>query len=274
MGVTVSDVQQIYAGAGVENRRSGLFERNLDGDPASYHFTGYGVVTAFEAAAARTGLAFPGATVAIEGFGQVGVGVARYATELGAKVVAISTVRGAVYDPGGLDIPWFLEARRTCGDDCVNEYEHGEKLPSSDIYFLPVDVLVPGARPYVITPDNVERIRAKLVVSGGNISVTREADEMLFRRGIISVPDFIANSGGMIASLVDFHGGTPDQAFNAIKKRISPRTLEVLAEADKSDLTPYAVATARVKQSIREQRNKPRRSFADTLAQIKDMLEI
>jgi glutamate dehydrogenase/leucine dehydrogenase len=97
---------------------------------------------------------------------------------------------------------------------------------------------------------------------------------MLFRRGIISVPDFIANSGGMIASLVDFHGGTPDQAFNAIKKRISPRTLEVLAEADKSDLTPYAVATARVKQSIREQRNKPRRSFADTLAQIKDMLEI
>lgn len=271
MGVSVDDVQEIYTGAGVRNRRTGLFSRPHQGDPLAYHLTGLGVCCACQSAARVAGLDFSGSRILLEGFGQVGVGVARYAHARGARVVAVSTVKGAVYNPEGLDVPRLLELRRQHGDSCI-DHVRGDKLPADELYFCPADILVPGARPHVITAENVGRVQSGIVVSAGNNSVTREADEMLSRRGSLSVPDFVANGGAIIASLVDFNGGTREQAFKAIEERISALTESVLREAIDRSSTPHSVATRRVKQLVLESRSRPRRSFEETMSEVRDLL--
>src|SRR5699024_6328894 len=122
----------------------------IDGDPAAYHFTGHGVIGAVAAIADRLSFPLSGASIAIEGFGQVGVGCARRATAERAKVVAITTVLGGVYDANGLDVAELMRRRRQVGDECVLQYRGGERIAPEDIYYLPVDILVPGARPDVI----------------------------------------------------------------------------------------------------------------------------
>ena len=272
MGVTVSDVASIYEGAGVENIRSGLFEHVHEGDPAAYHITGYGVVVSMVAAAPFAGIDIRGSRVAIEGFGQVGVGVARYAERAGAKVVAISTVRGAIYSEAGLDVAALLRLRRECGDDCVLRYGRAEQLATSELYYLPVDALVPGARPYVINDENAHRVQAKLVVSAGNITTTEPAESLLFQRGVVSVPDFVANSGGAIASWVDFLSGDLEQAFAAIRRLIGTITGEVLTQARSRAITPWAAATSRVRERVIAARDQPRKTFEQTRSEIRSLL--
>jgi len=99
MGIDAGDVSEIYLGAGRKNPRSGLFQMVIEGDPAAFHFTGYGVATAATVAASAAGIPVEECRVIIEGFGQVGVGTARYLSRAGAKVVAISTLSGAVHAP-------------------------------------------------------------------------------------------------------------------------------------------------------------------------------
>jgi glutamate dehydrogenase (NAD(P)+) len=271
MGVTVKDVSIIYAGAGAENVRTGLFERPHEGDPAAYHITGYGVVAAMRAAAPFAGLEMAGATVAIEGFGQVGAGVARHAARLGARVVAVSTLEGTLHDDRGLDVEKLLSLRRTVGDRLVREYEDGELLASDALYFLPADVLVPGARPYVIDEANAPRVEAKLVVSGGNITTTPAAEESMFKRGLLSVPDFVANSGGAIASWVDMLGGDLPQAFRTMDALIGKLTRSIMQESRTRGVSPYVVATTRARERVLAARGKPRRRFEETREEIRRM---
>jgi glutamate dehydrogenase/leucine dehydrogenase len=274
MGVTVRDVADIYEGAGAQQLRSGLFEQVIDHDAAAYHLTGHGVIAAAKAAAPLAGLQFEGSTIAVEGFGQVGVGVARRAVKEGAKVVAISTIHGAIYHPNGLDIPRLLELRREFHDHCVLQYSGADRLPSKEIYYVPVQILVPGARPYVIDRENADRIRAKLISSGGNITLTDEAQELLFRRGVISVPDFIANSGAAVASWVDFLAGTTDQAFRAIDGLIGRLAREVVSEAIERAQNPLVVAKRRVRERILAAKGRPRKSFEETKQEIRQILGV
>jgi glutamate dehydrogenase (NAD(P)+) len=269
MGVTVSEVGAIYRGAGAENARTGLFEQQHENDAAAYHLTGYGVIAAARAAAPFAGIDLSGASVAIEGFGQVGAGAARYVVRSGARVVAISTLEGALYNPRGLDIDGLLALRRRLGDRCVLEYADADHLRASDLHFLPVAVLIPGARPYVINESNVERVQAKLVVSGGNITATPGAEELLYKRGVVSVPDFIANSGGAIASWVDMLGGDLAQAFRTIDALIGNLTAEVLRDSVTHDRSPFRIATTRAKQQVLAARGKPRKRFEEIREEIR-----
>jgi len=268
MGVTVGDVSAIYSGARAENVRTGLFERTFEGDAAAYHITGYGVIAAVRAAFYCMGLELDGATVAIEGFGQVGAGAARHAARHGARVVAISTLDGLLYDPHGLDIERLLQLRREVGDRCVSAYGTGERRPASELYALPVDVLVPGARPNAIDEAAVGRVRARLVASGGNITLTPGAEEALFRRGIISVPDFVANSGGAIASWVDMLGGDLPRAFRMMDALIGRLTLEVIEESRQRNVSPYRVAVERARRRVLDARGCSRPSFQQAREQI------
>jgi glutamate dehydrogenase (NAD(P)+) len=269
MGITVRDVASIYEGARAENVRTGLFERTFEDDPAAYHITGYGVIAAVRAAATFAGLDLARSKVAIEGFGQVGAGAARYVAKTGAKVVGISTVEGALFNERGLDVQELLSLRRRHGDRCLAEYRDGERLSPAQLYALPVDVLVPGARPYVINEANAPTIQARLVVSGGNITVTAGAEELLFRRGVLSVPDFVANSGGAIASWVDMLGGDLPQAFLTSDALIGKLTTEILSRSAAAALSPYAVATARARERILAARGKPRKRFDEIREEIR-----
>lgn len=271
MGVTVEDVRTIYAGAGAPDIRTGLFSQQHEGDAAAYHITGYGVVAAMKAAAPFADLDLAGARVAIEGFGQVGAGAARYAVRAGATVVAVSTMEGLLFNPGGLDVERLLELRRQGGDQRLMDYSDAERLMPTDIYLLPVDVLVPGARPYVINEANARQLQARLVVSGGNITTTAGAEQMLFSRGILSVPDFVSNSGAAIASWVDVLGGGVPQALQMVDALIGRVTADVLRQAANSKRPPVVVATALARERVLAAQGQPRKTFDAVRAEIQQL---
>lgn len=274
MGIGVDDLVEIYAAAGAEYPRSGLYAREIDGLPLEFHITGHGVYVAARAAFEIAGRPFEGATVAVEGFGHVGVGVSSYAVKNGAKLVAVSTLAGAVHDEDGIDIAHLLDLRKRHGDRCVVEYPRGRQIRSTDIYYLPVDLLVPGARPYVITEANVGRVQAKIISSGSNIPITDGAEQALFDRGILSVPDFVANAGGVISSWVDYLDGSVEQSFRGNERLIGAITRDVLTEALSRRVTPRQVAAEKVRRRITEARGKPPKSWDEIRNEIRATLGV
>lgn len=249
MGVSDHDVDIIYEGAERPNVAP-TFQGAIDGDAPWFHLTGYGVVVSARAALEFLKRPIAGATFAIEGFGHAGVGVARYATRDGARVVAITTVRGGVYHPDGLDVSRMLELRRVHGDDCVLHYDNAERIEPAELYFVDADVMVPGARPYVIDARNQQRVASSIICAAGNIPLTEQAEELLHQRGVMVVPDFVANSGGTISTWTSILGGTPDQAFANCSRLIAATTARVLGDARALNLSPPAAARYRVREQI------------------------
>ena len=269
MGTNAKDVAIIYEGAGVPQTSTGLAQQEKEGEPLEDHATGYGVVVAAQAACGFAGMELKGVTVAIEGFGKVGGGVARYMAEAGAKVVAISTISGAIYNQGGLDTKKLLSVRKQSGDRTVEEYEDARRIDKEEIYFLPADVLIPGARPYVIHKNNAIRIQAKVISSIANIPITDEAEEMLFQRGIYSVPDFISNAGGVVLGVVDALGGTADDVFRAVRRILDPLVRDILADARKEMRSPRSLAVKRTREKVLRARTEK-----EAVPSIERMLEL
>jgi len=251
MGTSDKDVEVIFDVAGIEELRpSGLTLKIKEGMPLEDHLTGFGVVAAAKAASKFANVDIEGATVAIEGFGKVGGGIARYMERAGAKVIAISTIQGALYNPRGFKVEKLLEMRKRYGDEVVLKYKDAKRIQKEELLFLPVDIMVPGARPDVINKANADKIKAKMISSGANIPVTPEAEEILFKRGIISVPDFVANAGGVIAAIVDRTGGTEKQAFEKVEETIASTTREVISTALKERINPRVVALRIAKEKV------------------------
>jgi len=268
MGLRVDDLVEIYAAAGAQYPRSGLYNKLVEGQPFEFHITGHGVVVAARTAFEVMGLEFAGARVAVEGFGHVGVGASRYAVRHGARLVAVSTIHGGIYNEAGLDFERLLELREEHGDRCLQAYPDAQPIPSPEIHQLPVDLLVPGARPYVITEENVDRVQARVISSGANIPMAEAIERRLFERGVLPVPDFIANSGGVISSWVDYLGGNVEQAFRANDHLITEVTREVLQEALRRRAVPREVAAEKVKARIMDARGKPPKSYEQVREEI------
>ncbi len=274
MGLTVDDVAHIYAGAGLRYPRSGLFARPYDGDPAGFSMTGFGVIRAAREAAAQLGRPLEGASVAIQGFGQVGVGCARFAHREAARVVAVSTVDGAIHDPKGLDVDRLLALRRQVGDRCVTAYEGAERLEPAALLTLDVDVLIPAAGPRVIDRANVGDVQARLVVSGGNNTVAEDCLGVLHERGVFVVPDFVASGGGIIASQVDLLDGTIDQALQAMHNLISPVAARLVRASLETGVEPTSLARGWVVERIARSRGQIRKTFAQAMAETRELLGV
>jgi glutamate dehydrogenase (NAD(P)+) len=255
MGTYTEDLLVIHEGAGIPAKFSGLSLQKIDGEPLEDHATGYGVVVTAKAACEFAGINLKGAKVAIEGFGKVGGGVARYMTEEGATVVAISTVNGMIYNEKGLDIRSLLDARIKQGDKAIQDYKDAKHMKSAEVYSLPVDILIPGARPYVIDKNNVGKVQAKIITSIANIPITEEAEDALAKKGIYSVPDFISNAGGVLLGVVDVLGGKSEDVFRGLREVLAPLTREVLAEGKKTGTSPRALAVKKAKEKILKARS-------------------
>ncbi|UCH74618.1 MAG: Glu/Leu/Phe/Val dehydrogenase [Rhodospirillales bacterium] len=211
--------------------------------------TGFGLVAAAEVAAGHAGLALDGARVAVQGFGSVGKHAARFFAEKGAILVGASDSRGAIHDPGGLDVAALIALKDEGGH--VVDLPAGEKLAGDALIGVDCDIWVPAARPDVIRADNAAELRARLVVQGANIGVTEEAEALLAARGVLSVPDFISNAGGVICAAVEYHEGTEAQAFQTIDEKIRANTAEVLARADRDDILPREAAVDLAGERVR-----------------------
>ena len=225
-----------------KRRYSGLRATHFEGLPLEDQLTGFGVVESALVAARAFQLPIRGAAVAIEGFGKVGGGAARFFARAGARVVAVSTLAGTRHDPKGLYVERLLELRQEYGDEAVRHYRGGRLLSRSALFTLPVDILIPGARPDVIHAKNVDRIQARLVVPAANIPFRLPIANRLSRRGIGVVPDFVSNGGGVLAALADIHGLGTKESFAFVSERIRKNTRLVLSRSKRSRCTPFEAA--------------------------------
>jgi glutamate dehydrogenase (NAD(P)+) len=165
--------------------------------------TGRGCMVCTLAALERMGMNPFDCTVAVQGFGNVGSTAASLLEEKGCKIVAVSDVTGAYYDPDGLDVEEMISFLRH-GDGTLEAYPGATKISNEELLSLEVDVLLPAAKENQITARNAEDVKAKIIVEGANGPTTPAADEILGRRGVLIVPDILANAGGVTVSYFEW----------------------------------------------------------------------
>lgn len=174
----------------------------LHGAEGREEATGRGVVTTTAALLERIGKPVEGATVAIQGFGNVGSYTARFLHEHGARVVAVSDVKGGVYNREGLDVPALL--RYVQEHDGVSDFPNSEPIPNDELLTADVDVLIPAALGGVLNVGNANNVRAKYIVEAANNPTTAEADAIFDQREIVVAPDILANAGGVTVSYFEW----------------------------------------------------------------------
>ncbi len=218
--------------------------------------TGWGLRHAAEAAVAHCGLKLKSARIAVQGFGAVGKHVARFLAAEGARLVAAADSTATVHDPEGLDVDALI-AWKAAGK-CLADYPDAERLAREAIIDIACDIWIPAARPDVLNGENIRRLNAKLVLQGANIPATAEAEDYLHANGVLSVPDFIANAGGVICAAMEYEGMTESAAFAAIAEKIARNTKAVLERAKKEKILPRKAAVdfavARVKAAMATRR--------------------
>lgn len=171
----------------------------LGGSKGRNEATASGCVMTIVEAMKQQKMPLKGATVAIQGFGNAGRFAAKQLDALGCRIVAISDSKGAIYDPNGLDlkrVEW-LKDNQTILD-------YGHQIDPDSLLELDVDVLIPAALENVITLENADRIQAKIIAEAANGPTTPAADKILFDKGIIVIPDILANAGGVIVSYFEW----------------------------------------------------------------------
>ncbi len=175
---------------------------HLFGSAGREEATGRGVMYALDEALKDRGKEIAGTTIAIQGFGNVGSNAGRLLAEQGAKIVAVADHLGAVSKEGGLDVPalvaWTAEHRT------VNGFPGGEPFDGAEVVSWPCDVFIPAALEDAITADNAGGVRAEIIVEAANAPTTPEAHQILHDKGVIVVPDILANAGGVTVSYFEW----------------------------------------------------------------------
>jgi glutamate dehydrogenase/leucine dehydrogenase len=164
--------------------------------------TGLGVAFCVREGAKKIGLKLRGAKVVIQGYGNAGTFSGEYLEKMGAKVIAVSDSKGSITNPKGLDSKKVLEYKNKHGS--VVGYPGSKKISTEQLLTTPCDVLVPAALENQITPDIAKKIKCKIIAEAANGPTTPEADEILFKKGIMVIPDILANSGGVCISYLEW----------------------------------------------------------------------
>lgn len=220
--------------------------------------TGRGVFFVIAEVAAQLGLVLGNSSAAVQGFGNVGSAAARFLYEAGVKVVSVSNVKGAVFNPQGLNIPALAEHCRRGRP--LAEFPEATVLPADDLLTLDVDILVPAALEHSITVANADKIKARIVAEGANGPVTPDADQILAKRGVTVIPDVLCNAGGVIVSYFEWVQNRqefywPEEQVDAeLRKIITNAYREVYATANQGRTTlrgaAYQIAIERLAQAI------------------------
>jgi len=175
----------------------------LGGSEGRVEATGRGVIVAAEEAAKCLNMDLGKSRVVVQGFGNVGSVAARLAARHGATIVGVSDARGAIYNPKGLPIE-ELYHKYSGLDGGLSEYKDCEQITNDELLALDCDVLIPSAIAAQLHKDNAGKVKAKLVVEGANGPTTPEADHIMEDKGILVVPDILANAGGVIVSYFEW----------------------------------------------------------------------
>jgi glutamate dehydrogenase/leucine dehydrogenase len=210
------------------------------GIPHEYGSTGFGVYHALLIAAKHKSIDLKHATIAIEGFGNVGSFVAEHLAKDNVKVIAVSDSKGICLVQKGINFEKMKATKEKAGT--VTKYPGCTVLPSSDIVGIDADILVTAAVPDLVTDKNKGKVKAKLIVEGSNIPMSEEVEHYFHKKGVLVVPDFVANAGGVISSYAEYKGFDPHKMFQIVEKKIKKNTELVLKEAEKEGILPREAA--------------------------------
>ena len=207
---------------------------------------GYGVAQAAAAAAEHRGQSLERLRAVVQGFGAMGGSTARYLAQQGARVVGVADVRGTVFNPAGLDVEQLLASRTELGDiDRGVLGADDRELPREEWLSLDAELLVPAAVADSITAENCGRIKAGLVVEAANIPTTEEAQRLLHERGVLVIPDYVANGGTnawfwwLLLGMIE---PTAQAAFQVIRENMRRTVADMLELADRERLLPRQAA--------------------------------
>jgi glutamate dehydrogenase (NAD(P)+) len=219
---------------------------SIGGSEGRAEATGRGVAYCTRWAAERLGLSLAGASVVVQGYGNVGSIAARQLHDLGCKVVAVSEVSGGIYNPAGIDQRALRLYHQEHGT--IAGFPGTQAITNQELLELPCDVLVPAAVEGQITAQNAPRLRCKLIAEGANGPTTPDADEILARRGITVVPDILCNAGGVIVSYFEWVQDlqnffwTEDEVNDRLRRLMGRAFEEVWERAETAETTLRAAA--------------------------------
>jgi glutamate dehydrogenase (NAD(P)+) len=262
MGTSNAELERARACARLEKRRYA----QMPGDRSGL-YTGFSVVGAALGALEYLQLPPDGYRVAIEGFGKVGSSAARLFAAHGAHIVAVSTRYGAIYSAKGLDVAELCRLYEAHGSRAIEAYRDADRIGIRELLELEVEVLSPCARFHSIDTDNAVRVQAKIIAPGANNPTVPEADQMLFARGRISLPDFVTSTGGMLGETMEFAGLEEAEIKPLLVGKFRQKTREILRSAEAAHrplrefLEPQLWVRSRAIKARAEQRSLRRRLF-------------
>jgi len=221
--------------------------KELGGLPHELGSTGFGVFHAVRVGAEHLGMDLKNSTVAIEGFGNVGWFVAKHLSEFGAKIVAVSDSKGVIYDSEGIDFEELANVKK----ETRSVVNYRDKKVDKSIIEIDADILVTAAVPDLIKEGDVDGLKFKLIVEGSNIPISSNVEEMCYKKGILVIPDFVANAGGVISSYVEYTNGTAEEMFKMVEEKIIKNTKIILENAKSKSIMPRQSAMEIAKQRIK-----------------------
>jgi glutamate dehydrogenase (NAD(P)+) len=231
----------------------------LGGSVGRNEATGRGVMFVTREALRDNGIEMKGASVAIQGMGNVGGNAARFLAEEGCKIVGISDSRGGLYNSGGLSVSRVLMHKDETG--ALEGYKGADYITNKELLELPCDVLIPAALEGVITGANAGSIKARMLVEAANIPTSPEADAVLVDKGVIIVPDLLANAGGVVVSYFEWAQDLQSAFWE--ESRVTRKLMKIMlesytlvkqvAEQNKVSMrvAAYAIAIEKVSKAIR-----------------------
>ena len=202
--------------------------------------TGYGLAIAADQACEFKDIPLAGARVVIQGFGNVGKAAARFLMQRDIKLIATCDINFGIYNPDGLDIPALINTEFT--ETNLGNSRLGKVVDRNSILGIESDIFIPAARPDVFTEANQHLLNTRLVLEGANIPITHEAAKILHDRGIMVIPDIIANSGGVICAATEYQGLSESFAYDRVKTTIAANVKELLKQVSDKHLPPHFIA--------------------------------
>jgi glutamate dehydrogenase (NAD(P)+) len=174
--------------------------------------------------------------------------VMEYLSQIDVKIVAVSDSKGCIYNLDGLNYEKLSQIKKETRS--VINYRPGKVLENKELFELPVDLLIPAALPNVITAYNVDRVKAKMVVEAANLPINPKIERILGNRGVLVVPDILANAGGVISSYAEYRGYNPKRMLELVQRKIRGNTVTVLETALSKNIEPRDAAMNIAKERI------------------------
>lgn len=210
--------------------------------------TGYGVSVAGQIAAADLPLNLEGARMVVQGYGNVGKAAAKYLARLGVKLIAACDSKGGVHNPAGIGVEALTRAKES--GVSVSASGLGAPVTLEEMLKIESDIFVPAARPDVFNEANQEVLKTRLVLEGANIPITHSAAKKMHERGILIVPDVIANCGGVITAATEYQHQSEQDAFDRVKTTVTENMQELLRRLVGEGLAPHDIALKMARERI------------------------